>query len=98
MSENYIQYAEGYNKDNIDFTDIEKAINEIQKTDDEHGTFWVTVIKEDENVIETDKNLNLALVFDGNQINYKAKDWSEVKELYKLLLDGNFNTIKQRIK
>ena len=98
MSENYIQYAEGYNKDNIDFTDIEKAINEIQKTDDEHGTFWVTVIKEDENVIETDKNLNLALVFDGNQIKYKAKDWSEVKELYKLLLDGNFNTIKQRIK
>ena len=98
MSENYIQYAEGYNKDNIDFTDIEKAINEIQKTDDEHCTFWVTVIKEDENVIETDKNLNLALVFDGNQINYKAKDWYEVKELYKLLLDGNFNTIKQRIK
>lgn len=36
MRENYIQYAEGYNKDNIDFTDIEKAIIEIQETDDEH--------------------------------------------------------------
>lgn len=35
MSENYIQYFEGYNKDNIDFTDIEKAINKSQKTDDE---------------------------------------------------------------
>ena len=30
MSENYIQYLGGYNKDNIDLTDIDKAINEIQ--------------------------------------------------------------------
>ena len=98
MSENYIQYAGGYNKDNIDFTDIEKAIIEIQETDDEHGAFWVSVITDDENVIETDKELNMAIVFDGNQSNYKAKDWLEVKEFYKLLLTENFDEIKQKIK
>ena len=98
MSENYIQYAGGYNKDNINLTDIEKAIIEIQQTDDEHGAFWVSIITDDENVIETDKHLNLAIVFDGNQSNYKAKDWLEVKEFYELLLDENFDEIKQRIK
>ena len=97
MSENYIQYAEGYNKDNIDFTDIEKAIIEIQESDDEHGAFWVSVITDDENIIETDKSLNLAIVFEGNQSNYKAKDWVEVKEFYKLLLDENFEEIIQKI-
>lgn len=97
MSENYIQYAGGYNKDNIDFTDIEKAIIEIQETDDEHGAFWVSVITDDENVIETDKELNLAIVFEGVQSNYKAKHWLEVKEFYKLLLAENFDEIKQKI-
>ncbi len=98
MSENYIQYAGGYNKDNINFADIENAILKIQKIDDEHGAFWVSIITDDENVIETDKYLNLSIVFDGNQINYKAKDWLKVKEFYKLLLDENFNEIKQKIK
>ena len=97
MSENYIQYAGGYNNDNIDLLDVENAIFKIQESDDEHGAFWVSVITDDENVIETDKNLNIAIVFEGNQSNYKAKDWFEVKELYKLLLDENFEAIKQKI-
>lgn len=63
MIENYIQYASGYNKDNIDLKDIEKAINDIQKIDDEHGAFWVSVITDDENVIETDKYLDLKNYF-----------------------------------
>ncbi len=29
---------------------------------------------------------------------YKTKDWNEVKELYKLLLEGKFDTIRERIK
>ena len=98
MSENYIQYLGGYSKENIDFSDIEKAIVEIQESDDEHGVFWVSVITDDENVIETDKFLNLAIVFDGNEINYEAKDWSEAKELCKSLLEENFKAIKQKVK
>ena len=97
MSDNYIQYLSGYSKENIAFSDIEKTILEIQESDDEHGVFWVSVITDDENVIETDKFLNLAIVFDGNQMYYEAKNWLEVKELYKLLLEENFEAIKQKI-
>lgn len=99
MIENYIQYLSGYNKDNIILSDVEEAIIEIQKSDDEHGAFWVSVItEEEENVIETDKYLNLAIVFEGIQTNYEAKNWIEVKELYHLLLSKKFELIKQRIK
>ena len=51
MTENYIQYASGYQKDNIDETDIAKTIADIQLMDDEHGAFWVSVITDDENMI-----------------------------------------------
>lgn len=99
MIENYIQYLEGYNKDNITFSDIEKAIIEINETDDEHGIFWVSVISDDdcENVIETSKSLDLIITFNEIGTMYKAKDWNEVKDLYKLLLDEKFDLIKAKI-
>lgn len=100
MIENYIQYLGGYNKDNITFSDIEKAIIEINETDDEHGVFWVSVISEDgfENVIETSKSLDLIITFDEASTKYKAKNWNRVKELYELLLEKKFDLIKAQIK
>ena len=100
MIENYIQYLEGYNKDNITFSDIEKAIIEINETDDEHSVFWVSVISDGdfENVIEASKSLDLIITFDKISTKYKAKGWNEVKELYKLLLEEKFDLIKAQIK
>ncbi|AZA89484.1 Uncharacterised protein [Chryseobacterium nakagawai] len=98
MTENYIQYAEGYQKDNIDEKDIVKAIKDIQLMDDEHGAFWVSVITNDENVIEVHKDLSLSVIFEEKEIKYKAKDWKEVAELYKLLLLEKFDEIISRIK
>ncbi|CAA7197201.1 hypothetical protein [Chryseobacterium potabilaquae] len=98
MKDNYIQYAEGYNKNNINFSDIEKAIIDVQEADDEHCAFWVAVMTEDENVIETTKYLDLTIVFEENETNYKAKDWNEVKEFYQLLLEEKFDIIKEKIK
>ncbi|MBQ0151341.1 MAG: hypothetical protein KBS61_00400 [Chryseobacterium sp.] len=98
MTENYIQYLAGFNIENINFSDFEKAISDILITDDEHGAFWVSVYKEEEYGIETDKFLNIAVVFNDHQINYKAKNWEAVKELYQLLLDENFDKILQIIK
>jgi len=86
MTENYIQFAGGYKKDNIEEEDIVKAILYIQLMDDEHGAFWVSVITDDDNVIEVNKDLSLFVIFDGQQTNYQAKDWNEVTELYLLLL------------
>lgn len=97
MKENYIQYAGGYQKENIEDNDIVKAISDIQLMDDEHGSFWVSVITDDENVIEVNKDLSLSVIFEGQQTNYQAKDWNEVTELYKLLLTEKFNEISERV-
>ena len=98
MKENYIQYAGGYQKDNIEESDIEKAIEDIQLMDDEHGAFWVSVITDDENVIEVNKDLSLTVIFEGQEIKYQATDWNEVAELYKLLLLEKFDEIASRVK
>lgn len=81
MTENYIQYADGYQKDNIDESDIVKAISDIQLMDDEHGTFWVSVTTDDENVIETNKDLSLSVIFEGQETKYQTINWKEVVEL-----------------
>lgn len=98
MTENYIQYADGYQKDNIDEKDIVKAISDIQLLDDEHGAFWVSVITDDENVIEVNTDLSLFIIFEGQQTKYQAKDWNEVIELYNLLLVEKFDVIIDRVK
>lgn len=98
MTESYIQYATGYQKDNIDESDIDKAIKDIQEMDVEHGAFWVSVIAGDENVIETNIDLSLSIIFDGEELKYKAKDLEEVKLLYRLLFQERFEEIKGRIK
>jgi hypothetical protein len=98
MTENYIQYASGYQKDNIDEADVEKAITDIQLMDDEHGAFWVSVIRDYENVIEVNKDLSLSLIFDGQETRYQASDWKEVAELYKLLLHEKIEEIASRVK
>jgi rRNA maturation endonuclease Nob1 len=97
MSDSHIQYAGGYQKDNISKADIEKAIKDIQLMDDEHGAFWVSVITVDENVIEVNKDLSLSAIFEGDEIKYQANDWNEVNELYSLLLKKEFHEVKQRL-
>jgi hypothetical protein len=98
MTENYIQYAIGYQKDNINETDIDKAIKDIQLMDDEHGAFWVSVISNGENVIIVNKDLLLSVIFEGVETKHQATNWDEVKELCHLLLLEKFNEIKVRIK
>lgn len=98
MTENYIQYAEGYQKDNIDESDIIKAISDIQLMDEEHGAFWVSVITDDEKVIEVNKDLSLSVIFEEQEMKYQAKDWNEVTEFFKLLLVKKFDVISERVK
>jgi len=99
--ESYIQYAAGYSKDNVTTHDIKKAIQDIKQMDDEHGAFWVSVIINDENILEVDKTLIIIGVFEpenDKQIRYKAKDWIEVEKLYLLLLNKRFDEIRQIMK
>jgi hypothetical protein len=97
----YIQYASGYNKDDITLTDLEKALNDLPKMDDEHGGFWIGVYgaDTDEFVIELHKNLTLFGNF-GEDENYQIKiDSLELsKEYFNLLLTGEINKLKERFK
>jgi rRNA maturation endonuclease Nob1 len=97
MTENYIQYVAGYQKDNINKKDISRAIKDIKQMDDEHGAFWVSVITDDENVIEVSKDLKLSFMSAGSAMKYQAKSWDEVQELYELLLDERFTDIRAKI-
>lgn len=97
MTENYIQYAGGYQKDYITDADIKKAIKDVQSMDNEHGAFWISVITDDENIIEVNKDLSLSVIFEGEEIKHQAADWNEVEQLYKLLLSEQFDEIKRRI-
>lgn len=97
MSESYIQYAGGYQKDNVDKIDIIQAVKDIQEMDDEHGAFWVSVFTDDENVIEVNKNLSLSIIFQGEETQYQATDWKEVEKLSYLLLQEKFEKIKKII-
>ena len=39
----YLQYAAGYDKDDITNSDVNKALIDLPNMDDEHGGFWVGV-------------------------------------------------------
>lgn len=98
--ESYIQYASGYQKESVTKNDIEKALNDIKIMDDEHGAFWVSVINEEENVLEISKDLIAVGIFETNpeeEIRYQARDWQEVKELLFLLVAGEFRKLQERI-
>ena len=97
MTDNYIQYAGGYHKNNITDDDIRKAIIDIQSMDDEHGAFWASVITDDENVIEVNKDLSMSALFEGDEKKYQATTWNEVEHLYNLLLRGQIDKIKRII-
>jgi hypothetical protein len=48
--------------------------------------------------IETNKDLQLSIIFEGEEIKYKAIDWNEVANLYNILLKQSFDGIKEKIK
>ncbi|QNK78341.1 hypothetical protein H7F37_04440 [Winogradskyella sp. PAMC22761] len=103
VEENYIQKAGGDSADNVNLSDIRKAILELSKMDDEHGAFWVGIFgpEIDEVVLEVHKDLTLIGNFDGtaeNEIKKVAKNWNEVESNFELLLNGNLTELKKRLK
>lgn len=93
----YLEKAWG---DSVDFPtmqDVRNAILETIKMDDEHGAFWVGSGDEEETVLETHKDLSVVGIFPGpseQQIKSKFYNWTEVEELYKVFLSGDFDQVK----
>lgn len=97
----YIQYAAGYDKDDITNSDVDKALNDLTNMDDEHGGFWVGVYgaDTDEFVLEFHKNLTLFGNF-GEEENYKINlDKLELaKDYFNLLLNGEIDELREKLK
>lgn len=56
------------------------------------------VIYEDENVLETNKDLSLIAVFSDEpavQLRKQAESWTEIETLYSLFLKGDLQTLKR---
>ncbi|OUS19025.1 hypothetical protein A9Q93_02925 [Nonlabens dokdonensis] len=97
----YIQYAGGYDKENIVESDFLKALKDLEQMDDEHGAFWIGVYgaETDEFVLELHKSLTLFGNFSENE-NYKIqlKSLEASKEYFNLLLSGMIEKLKEKLK
>ena len=99
LSDSYIQYAAGYEKEDVKPQDISKAIQDLQKMDDEHGAFWVSVMsEEDEFVIQTNKLKEMTLIQGEEETRVTCANWSEVEEIFNLQIGNDFDEIIRRFK
>ena len=101
LSESYIQYAGGYNKEDVNNSDIQKALSDLKVMDEEHGAFWISMLVEndEEFIIEVNKNLNLSLIYGENkENNYQAKNYEEARKILELHIKKEFEKIDEIVK
>lgn len=96
----FIQYAAGYDKDNVTELDIIKALNDLPTMDDEHGAFFVGVYGEntEEFVLELHKDLTLFAIFEEENYKIRLTKIEEASIYFKLLLAGDTNKITEWLK
>lgn len=100
FSDSYIQYATGYNKENVNYSDIEKALKDIKVMDEEHMAFWISMLVDDEEfIIEVNKDLNLTLIFGKErEFLHQSQDNKEVKNILELHINKEYDKIMSMIK
>lgn len=97
--ESYLQKAWGDSIDNPTISDIKTAIKETLEMDDEHGAFWVSIVEDDETVLQTQKDLSVTIIFpEGIEITSKPKNTNQVETLYGLFLNKEFKKVTQLIR
>lgn len=97
MTASYLEKAWGGSVENPTMKDVQIAISETIKMDDEHGVFWVGCGDDEEAVLETSKDLSVIGIFadsPGQQIKARFDNWMDIEELYKVLLSGDFDQVK----
>lgn len=100
LSDSYIQYAAGYEKEDVKPEDIKKAIQDLQEMDEEHGAFWVSVMsnKNDEFVIQTNKDKVITLIQGEAETKLSCDSWLEVEEIFNLQINKEFDKVISRVK
>lgn len=96
----YIQYAAGFNKDNITQTDIDKALIDLTQMDNEHGGFWVGVYgaDTDEIVLELHKSLVLFGKLGDDDFKIQLDNIDESRDYFDLLLNGMIDELKGKLR
>lgn len=96
LSDSYIQYAGGYNKEDVNSNDITKALADIKKMDEGHGAFWISMLNEEdeEMIIEVNQDLNLSLIFGQEEFQYQSQNFEETKSILELHINKEFDKIK----
>ncbi len=101
MEGSYIEYAAGYDKENIALSDLERALPDLPQMDDEHDAFSIGVhgSNTDEFVLELHKGLTLFGNF-GEEENYiiKLHNLDSAKIYFILLLEGRIDELKKELK
>lgn len=99
LSNSYIQYASGYEKEDVQPQDISKAIKDLQGMDDEHGAFWISVLKDDvEFVIQVNKLKTMTLIEGELETDLACENWAEVEEIYNLQIANELDNVLKRFK
>lgn len=97
--ESYLQKAWGESIDNVNLDDVKIAIKETIAMDEEHGTFWVGLVEDEENILEANQNLLVTAVFaDGTTLKKQFSNWTEIERLYGIFLTGDFYKIQSLMK
>jgi hypothetical protein len=96
----YIQYAAGFDKDEITDKDIDKAIKDLILMEDEHGGFWVGVYGADTEEMVLELHKSLVLFGNFGDENYKIQlETVEVAKVYfRLLLNGSIGELKEKLR
>jgi hypothetical protein len=95
----WIEKGWGDSVENATIGDIEIAVAETMKMDEEHGAFWVGHL-ENEFILEVHKNFDLFFVYGENQdeqLKTKLDNWENIKHFFKLYFDSEFEKLKTEI-
>ena len=70
----------GYSKDAVNMQDVKTALIDRPGMGDEHGAFWVPVIKTEENVLEAHKDLSVVDIFEDDADKQYLKQFADLQE------------------
>lgn len=99
-TEFWIEKGWGESIDNATVEDVNFAIEEIIRIEDEYGTFWVGHT-EKEYVLKIHKNLDLFFIYGKNQdkqMQIKLGNWDEFVHFFERYYAKDFVGLKKEIK
>lgn len=94
----YLESANASSFDNFNIDNLYIAFEELEKSDEEHGAFWV--VDEEENLLEIHKDLKLIAQFpenSKNQITKQLKNIEEAKKIFIEFMNGNIEQLRSEM-